>query len=93
MRVISVSNQNFEGRVIGCSWLKPKQRKVFKQVKPCLENMVKNKNYDLNIYSSYGKMRIGIWKYPDYIEPESDSTGAWISGVKELINGFEKDRK
>ena len=93
MTVEPVSSQNFQGRVIGCSWFKTKHKNIFKQVKPCLEKMVKNKDYDLQIYSSYGKLRIGIWKYPDYIEPEANSDGAWISGVKELINGFENDRR
>ena len=55
MKTASVSNQNFEGRVIGCSWLKPKQKKTFKQVRPCLENLIKNKDYDLKIYKSYGQ--------------------------------------
>ena len=93
MKTTSVSNQVFEGRVIGCSWLKPKQRKVFKQARPCLENLVRNKDFDLKIYKSYGKLRIGIWKHSDYVEPETDTSGTWISSAKELINGFEKDRK
>ena len=93
MQTIPVSNQNFEGRVIGCSWLKPKQRKIFQQVRPCLENMVKNKDFDLKIYKSYGMLRIGIWKHPDYVEPESDTCGTWISSAKELISAFKRDKK
>ena len=91
MKTASVSSQRFEGRVIGCSWFKPKQRKIFKQVRPCLEKMVKNRNYDLKIYKFYGKLRIGIWKHPDYIEPETDTCGSWISGAKEVINSFERN--
>jgi len=92
MKTTSVSYQNFEGRVIGCSWFKPKERRVFKQARPCLENLVKNKDFDLRIYKSYGKLRIGIWKRSDYIEPEADTSGTWISCAKELISAFERDK-
>ena len=91
MRTTPVCGQSFEGRVIGCSLLKQKHRKIFKQARPCLEKMVRNKDYDLKIYTSYGKLRIGIWKHPDYIEPEADTCGTWISGTKQLINSFERD--
>ena len=94
MKTTSVSNQSFDGRVIGYSWFKPKERKVFKQARPCLENLVKNKDFDLKIYKSYGgKLRIGIWKHSDYVEPEADTSGTWISCAKELISAFERDLK
>ena len=91
MKTTSVSTQAFNGRVIGCSCFRPKQRNIFKQVRPCLENMVKNKNYDLKIYTSFGTLRIGIWKHSEYIEPESNTCGAWISCAKEVISSYEKD--
>lgn len=91
MIVASVSNQNFEGRVIGCSWLKPKHRRIFKQVKPCLENMVKKKNYDLKISLVYGKLRISAGKKPEYAEIESNTASSWINGAKEIIRNYEKE--
>lgn len=93
MKTTSVSNQKFEGRVIGYSWFKPKERRVFKHARPCLENLVKNKDFDIKIYKSYGKLRIGIWKHPDYVEPETNTSGSWISSAKELISAFDRDIK
>ncbi len=94
MKVDSVSNQIFQGRVIGCSWLKPKQRKVFKQVKPCLEKLVKNRDYNLKLYRSYGgELRISAGKKPEYAIIDSDNPGIWINRAKEIIEGFEKEQK
>ena len=91
MKPASVSNQNFEGRVIGCSWLKPKQKKTFKQVRPCLENLVKNKDYDLKIYKSYGQeLRIAAGEKPAYSVIESNNPAIWINRAKEIIENFEK---
>ena len=93
MKVDSVSSQILQGRVIGYSWFKPKEKKVFKQVKPCLEKLVKNKNYDLKLYKSYGKeLRISAGKKPEYAVIDSNNPAIWISRAKEIIEGFEKER-
>ncbi len=91
MKTTSVSAQNFDGRVIGCSWLKSEQKKVFKQVRPCLENLVKNKDYDLKIYKSYGnELRISAGKIPSYTVISSNNPAVWISRAKEIIKDFEQ---
>jgi len=91
MRIDSISNQNFQGRVIGYSWFKPKQRKVFKQVRPCLEKLVKNKDYDLKFYMSYGgELRVAAGKRPEYAEIDSNKPAVWINRAKEVIKGFEQ---
>ena len=89
MQVIPVSNQSFEGRVIGCSWFKPKEKKIFKQIRPCLENMVKNKDFDLKIYKSYGnELRICTTKQPEYAVVDSNNPAIWIDRAKDVIKGF-----
>ena len=93
MKVGSVSNQIFQGRVIGYSWFKPKQRKVFKQVRPCLENLVKNRDYDLKFYMSYGReLRVSAGKRPEYTVIDSNNPAVWINRAKEIIQGFEKEQ-
>ncbi len=89
MQITPVSNQNFNGRVIGCSWLKPKQKKVFKQVYPCLQKMVKGKDFDLKIYKSYGgEIRICTTKQPEYSVVDSNNPAIWIDRAKEVIEGL-----
>ena len=91
MKVNIISDQNIKGRVIGCSWLKPKEKKVFSQVRPCLENLVKNKDYDLKIYKSYGnELRISAGKIPSYTVISSNNPAVWISRAKEIIKDFEQ---
>ena len=90
MKTDSVS---FQGKVIGCSWFKPKQRKVFNQVRPCLENLVKNKNYNLKLYKSYGgELRISAGKKPEYAVIDSSNPSIWINRAREVIEGFERER-
>ena len=93
MKVSSVSNQDFKGRVIGCSYLKPKQRKIFKQVKSCLNNLVKKKDFDLKLYMSYGgELRVSAGKRPEYTVIDSNNPAVWINRAKEIIQEFEKER-
>ena len=93
MRINPLQTPNFEGRLIGCSWLKPKQRKVFSQVRPCVEKMIKNKDVDVRIYLSYGnELRMSAGKKPAYTVIESDNPEIWINRAKEVIEGFEHDR-
>ena len=90
MEINRISSQNLQGRVIGCSRLKPKHRKVFRQVLPCLENMIKNKDYDLFINLSYGdELRISTGKIPAYSVVESNSPAIWISRTKDIIEYAE----
>lgn len=89
MEINPVSAQMFKGRIVGCSWLTTKQRKVFNQVRPCLENMVKNKDFDLKIYKSYGsEIRICTTKYPEYSVVDSNNPAIWINRAKEVIEGL-----
>lgn len=92
MKINKISNQNFQGRVIGCSHLKPKQKEVFRQVIPCLENMIKDKNYDLFINLSYGnELRISTGKIPAYSVIDSNSPAIWIDRAKNIIKFTENN--
>ena len=89
MTINTVSNQNFKGRVIGCSWLKPRQKKVFNQVLPCLEKMVQDKDFDLKIYKSYGsELRMCTTKQPAYVVVNSNNPEIWINRAKEVIENL-----
>jgi hypothetical protein len=93
MRINPVTNQGFKGRVIGCAWIKPQQRKVFKQVKPCLENLVKKKDYNLKISYPWGEeLRISVEKNPRYMVIESNHPDIWISRAKEIIKNYEDNK-
>ena len=89
MKIDTISGQNFQGKVVGCKWFNQKQRKAFKQVRPCLENIMKNKDYDLKIYLFWGKLRISDGKNPEYAEINSHNPDIWISTVKKFINAHE----
>ena len=91
MNVIPVSNQSFDGRIIGCLRLTPEQRKIFRQVRPCWENLVKNKDYDLKLYMSYGReLRITTGKIPEYEVINSNNPDMWINRAKEIVKSYKK---
>ena len=93
MRAEAISNQNIQGKVVGCSRFKPKQRKVFQQVRPCLENLIKNKDFDLRIYFAYGgELRVSAGDNPVYAVINSNHPDIWINRSKEIISNFEQKR-
>ena len=94
MRVYEISNQIFQGKVIGCSCLKPNQRKVFSQIRPCLEKLVKNEDCDLRIYLSYGnELRVSAGKVPEYAIINSNNPEIWITRSREIINDYKNKKR
>jgi len=99
MRIIRVSNQNFNGSV-NRGFLEECPAKVYEEIRAVLQARMKNSQYDLFItqerkwpYPNFNKqVKISLWNprlkhhiAVDYVEVFEHKTDKWLEKFNELI--------